>query len=227
MLGAASLGFGVLAIIGAQWDTEILSILDVEELPGDLRKAIGLSEVFAHGLGVAAIYLAILISCEPKRRSKVAMAVLLTLTAGLLANGMKSMFVRIRPHSVNEVVVQADSSAGEAANLAAGQEGEPPEVVKPSFWDARQRSFPSGHAATAWGLAIGLSYVFPRGKYFFGILAVIACFQRLTSGAHFPSDVLAGSAIAFLSSALLISLPRIGQVLCEDEDASDRIEKGD
>ncbi len=84
-----------------------------------------------------------------------------------------------------------------------------------SFWDARQRSFPSGHAATAWGLAMGLSLAFPRASWIFGMLAISASVQRLTSGAHFPSDVLAGAVLAFLCCAALLSLPLTRELLTQ------------
>ncbi len=40
------------------------------------------------------------------------------------------------------------------------------------------------------------------------MLAVLACFQRIESGAHYPSDVLAGAAIAFLFAACFLAVPR-------------------
>ena len=53
------------------------------------------------------------------------------------------------------------------------------------------QSFPSGHTATVWGLAIGLSWVFPKGRWLFFAVAILASIQRVTSFAHWPSDVLA------------------------------------
>ena len=116
------------------------------KVPGDLRKAISLSEVFAHGFGVAAILGTLLFLSEQNRRSAIWGAILITFVAGGTANILKGGFVRIRPHSVGQIEV-VDASA-----LAATGHGErtgEAEVVKASFWDARQRSFPSGHAATA------------------------------------------------------------------------------
>ena len=60
------------------------------------------------------------------------------------------------------------------------------------------RAFPSAHAASAVGLAVALSRFYPQGRPLFVGLAVLACLQRMTSGAHFLSDVLAGAAIGYL-----------------------------
>lgn len=221
-LGAGCLVFSALAWIGVSWDAEILKYLDVEGLPGDLRKAVGLSEAFAHGIGAAVILLAVYCSCELSSRPKVVAAILLTVVSGVAANGAKSLFVRIRPHSVGKVVVQTEDS--ETQNL--GEKEDTIQVVEASFWDSRQRSFPSGHSAIAWGLAIGLAYAFPRGRYIFGMLAISACVQRLISGAHFPSDVLAGSAIAFFCSAWLILLPNVGDRLLAGRELQTGADEG-
>lgn len=199
-------------------DTSVSRELRNWGLPGDVAKAIRLSEAFAHGFGATAILGAVwLVAIQ--RRSAVWFAVLVTALSGVTANGLKSCFVRIRPYATPQIVVESASNADGRPSAERGQAatGEK-QVVAPSFWDARQRSFPSGHTATAWGLAIGLSLVFPRGMWLFGILACMASLQRLTSGAHFPSDVLAGAAIAFACSAILLSLP-ITRRLLEPQEA--------
>ena len=54
------------------------------------------------------------------------------------------------------------------------------------------QSFPSGHAATAIGLAVALSILYPRGRWFFALLAVTVAACRVIVHAHFPTDVVAG-----------------------------------
>lgn len=56
-------------------------------------------------------------------------------------------------------------------------------------------SIPSSHTATAVGLAIVLSALYPRGRYLFGLLAILVGIQRIVTQAHFPSDVFAGAAV--------------------------------
>jgi membrane-associated phospholipid phosphatase len=60
------------------------------------------------------------------------------------------------------------------------------------------QSFLSGHTATAVGLALGLSWLLPRGKWLFAVLAILVGLQRTASKNHFPSDVLWGAAIGWL-----------------------------
>lgn len=185
------------------------------DVPGDLEKAINLSEAFAHGTGAAAILISVLVVAVGKRQA-VFFALILTIASGLLANGAKSAFVRVRPHSVDRIMVgDVSGPVAVPADARAGSDldGGSRDVVSADFWDARQRSFPSGHAATAWGLAIGLSLVFPRGTAIFVMLATLACVQRLTSGAHFPSDVFAGAAIAFFCCLVLLWLPKTRKLL--------------
>ncbi len=204
-------------------DQNLSTMLRNLEMPGDLRKAIDLSEAFAHGFGASVILGSILLVAA-RRRKAIWVAIGITLVSGLVGNGLKCCFVRIRPHAQHAIRVSEHGSAAtgsvdqQASAVGAGADsGSPVEVVEKNFWDARQRSFPSGHAATAWGLAIGLSLVFPRGTWLFGILAIVACVQRVTSGAHYPSDVIAGAGVAFLCGAGALFVPGIRDTLTETE----------
>ncbi len=156
---------GVACPLAVPMDGGVSTALRQWDLPGDLQKAITLSEAFAHGFGVTCILLSIFVVAT-RRRKAVWIAVLLTLASGATANLLKATIVRVRPHAEG-LQVQGTPNAAESS-----------EAVERSYWDARQRSFPSGHAATAWGLAIGLSLLFPRATLIFILLAVLACIQR-------------------------------------------------
>jgi membrane-associated phospholipid phosphatase len=67
-----------------------------------------------------------------------------------------------------------------------------------------QQSFVSGHTATAVGLALGLSWLLPRGKWLFAALAVLIGLQRMASKNHFPSDVLWGAAFGWLIASACV-----------------------
>lgn len=193
--------FSILAGSVLSVDSELSEWTRGGDLPGDLSKAINLSEAFAHGLGALVILVAVW-TVAVDRRPSVWLAILMTASSGLMANGLKSCFVRVRPHASSSLVVVDEMNMSEQNSTTLGGK----ERVLADFWDSRQRSFPSGHAATAWGLAVGLSIVFPRGIWIFAFLAVLASLQRLVSGAHYPSDILAGAAVAFLCSSLTIGI---------------------
>lgn len=73
-------------------------------------------------------------------------------------------------------------------------------------------SFPSGHSGCAFAVAGIFCIVPPGGKRVFGwimlVLAVMIGFSRLYVGVHFPTDVLAGAVIGFLSAVFVAVLYR-------------------
>jgi undecaprenyl-diphosphatase len=69
------------------------------------------------------------------------------------------------------------------------------------------RSFPSGHAQTAFAAAVYLALLFPRGAAAFLALAALVGLSRIALGVHYPSDVIAGAVIggAFSIAAFQIA----------------------
>ena len=59
-------------------------------------------------------------------------------------------------------------------------------------------SFPSGHTSTIFVVALMASFLLPKLKYFFILLAVVIAFSRIVVGAHFFTDVVAGITVAYL-----------------------------
>ncbi len=71
---------------------------------------------------------------------------------------------------------------------------------------AHLNSFPSGHMAITAALAIAIALSFPRLRFaLWGYVAAVA-FTRVFFGAHFPLDVLAGTALG-TASAMLAAQP--------------------
>ena len=75
--------------------------------------------------------------------------------------------------------------------------------------DAGGYSFPSNHAANVFAAALVLGWYFPRGRYFFYILATVVALSRVVLGVHYPFDVYAGALlgvfVGFLIRALLLN----------------------
>jgi membrane-associated phospholipid phosphatase len=154
-------------------------------IPGDLRRLVQFGEVFAHSAGCFVI-LGSLLWIDVKNRPKLWKAVFFVALCATVANVAKYFIPRSRPHSYRELFEYA------FPNTSWETFGSP---LTESWFDEALRSFPSGHSATAVAMAIGLTYVYPRGRWVFLTLAVLAMLQRLFSGAHYASDILAGVTI--------------------------------
>ena len=61
-------------------------------------------------------------------------------------------------------------------------------------------SFPSGHATTAFALAMAVSAVWPQARVAMAIYALIIAVSRLVLLAHHPSDVVAGALIGIIGA---------------------------
>ena len=55
-----------------------------------------------------------------------------------------------------------------------------------------------------------MSYIFPRGRNLFLVVAIIAAVQRVIFFAHWPSDVAVGASLGFLISGGLVQEWGIG-----------------
>ncbi|HID75702.1 MAG TPA: phosphatase PAP2 family protein [Planctomycetaceae bacterium] len=157
-----------------------------DNCPRLLQQLCQVAESFGHGLGVALI-LATVWALDPSRRGELPRLALMSWGAGLMANLVKTLVARTRPHHFDFQGGVAQSFGGWMPGLSQGSGGQ---------------SFPSAHTATAVGLAFALAWLYPRGRWLFAALAVLVACQRVESGAHFPSDTLAGAAVGCLWAAL-------------------------
>lgn len=170
-----------LAAVVAPFDVAVAKWFATHRLPGDLGKAVMLSEAFAHGAGAATILLAVWLLDPRLRRGRSIWGVVAgSFCGGLVTDVIKVSVARVRPRALDFEAVHATLGTFAAPEGLGGSD---------------LRSFPSGHSAVAAGLACTLAVLYPRGRWLFGIVAAMACFQRIVASAHYPSDVLTGAAI--------------------------------
>ena len=68
-------------------------------------------------------------------------------------------------------------------------------------WDRYSfQSFPSGHATTAFALAMVLAFLAPRWTYVALVFGVVVAISRVVLGEHYPSDVVAGAIVGTLGA---------------------------
>ena len=173
------------------WDDEIAQFLYLDELPGDVHRVVHLAEIFGHGFCIMIVLVGIWL-LSPRDRRFLPRIASMAILPGLVVQVLKSNLVRPRPiqflpdlENIGDVWIRWVTDSWNSQYL--------------------QQSFPSGHTATAVGLAIGLGSVYPRGRALFYLLAALTAFQRVADNAHWTGDVLAGAAIAVSTSWLLLS----------------------
>jgi membrane-associated phospholipid phosphatase len=192
-------GAAALAIFFA--DIPLLALMRRGIFRGDIAKLIQLSEFFAHGIGVSVILLSVWV-LDPARRRALPRLVACSLGAGMAANVVKLVIGRMRPRDHDFATVW-ETFQGFGAGIFSGD-------LRAAL-DSSFHAFPSAHVATSAGLAAGLSYFYPRGRWLFAALAVLTALQRLQAGSHFSSDTFAGAAVGCLFAALCCDPRRWGK----------------
>lgn len=164
------------------------------------------AEVFAHGYGVAVIIIAVVI-LDPQNRRRVFRLIACAALPGLTNSLIKISVARYRPSALNSD--SAPTSVWETFR------GWSPLITEGNFEAIRDRniqSFASGHTATAVGLAVGLTWLYPQGRWLFASLAIFAALQRIEAGAHFLSDTLAAAAVASFVTGLVLDEAALGRL---------------
>ena len=186
--------FAVLAVPALAVDVRLAAWFREHGLPGDLAKLISLSEVIGHGLGVACIALTVYVLDRTNRRRTLRLLVC-AFGAGLLSNLIKINLARHRPRTMEFQSVW-DTFAGWCPWATQGWQ----EIKNHDI-----QSFPSSHVATAVGLAVGLSWLYPQGRWLFAFFVVLAAVQRWQCDAHFASDTLAAAALGCLVAGFCLA----------------------
>jgi membrane-associated phospholipid phosphatase len=160
------------------------------------------AEALGHGtvllFVIPAIYL-----LDPRRRWALARVTAMALGAGLMADVVKLLVLRIRPRAFH-VHGNVWDTFGGWFPLWHGLSG--------------QQSMPSGHTALAVGLALGLAWLYPQFRWLLLGLALLVACQRISSSAHYLSDTLVGASLGCLSAAIFLREPRVVPLLCRLEN---------
>ena len=182
-----------IALVGViyPWDLTLSRFFSqIEIWPGDTRRIIAMAEYMAHGTGVLVI-LTVIWMLVPDKRLFLPRIAASAFLGGLAANLLKMCFARRRPLMTDVGVTDIDITwAAYARGMPIGADG---------YFDYAWQSFPSAHTATAVGFAIGLTWLFPKGKYVFWGMAAMAGLQRIVFMAHWPTDVMAGVCLGIFS----------------------------
>jgi len=153
---------------------------------------VGSAVVYLVPLGLAAALLPLAARRAPPRRR----AALLRLAAclmfvfaaialsGLIVDLVKVLVGRARPYLWRDGGIYAFAPPG---------------------WSALYQSFPSGHGATLVAAALATGLLLPRLRWPLLGLAGLLALTRVAVGAHYPSDLLAGAAVA---AAITLGLRR-------------------
>lgn len=176
-------GLLVLAAVALAVDVPLARWFASRTPSGIAADALQLAEWFGHGLGVLLI-LTVVAVLDPAHRRVIPRLLVASLGAGLTADVFKALLERTRPNSLTLDSISVWQSFGDWFPLISHGPG--------------GHSFPSAHTATAAGLAVLLSVLYPRGRGLFLILTVAVGFQRIAVLAHFASDVLVGGLVGGL-----------------------------
>lgn len=195
-----------LSVAALPFDAIITANRRTGVLAGDIRRIIQLSEIFGHGFGLAVVSYMIWILAPAKRRLFPRL-IACSILPGLAVHLIKSVIARRRPGFYYPEFT--DSASETWLGIAPG--GFPNH-------EYLTQSFPSAHAATAFGLAIAMGWIFPKGRNSFFFFAFLAAIQRVVYGAHWASDVFVGSAVGIFVASAVFNIGKVDQMFAKFEN---------
>lgn len=214
---------GCLGSLALAIDLPVARWFKTHRPPSEINRLLNFSEAFAHGTGVAVILLVAAaldpsltagwrapsrsqrrspsrswgIFAERLRGTELWRLIAAAYGGGLVVNMIKALVDRVRPRVADlQGTASALATFSDQAATWAREQG----ATSASDFN----SFPSGHSATAAGLAAALAWKYPRGARVFAALAAAGAAQRVVSLAHYPSDACLGAAIGLATAAVLL-----------------------
>lgn len=179
----------LIAAVGAVFiDIPVARFFKEVRCPGLIVELLDRAEPFGHFFGAAMVLTAVVL-LDPVMRRRIGWGIGATLGGGMLANIVKLLVQRTRPRASDLI----DGTVWETFGGWIQQN-----------LSSNNQSFPSGHTASAFGLAVILAAWYPRGRWLFIMVAGLVGMHRIQHLAHFPSDVCAGVAAGWFVAACCI-----------------------
>ena len=180
-----------LAVSISNWDRNTISLqlLDAFQFAGSLPV------LLAVGIGILAFD-------RGARRKLLRLATAMAM-ASLACGLLKAIFSRQRPGDFDLDQEIWNSFPGLFHSLTESQQGT-------SLLERSLGGFPSGHVTSAVVAAVGLGWLYPRGRWLCAVIALAVAAQRIVFEHHFLSDLCAATAIGTLAAGILISPRAMG-----------------
>lgn len=169
-------------------DHPLSGSLKAHRLKGELTNLFQAAEHFGTPYGATLILVTMWIIL-PDTRRRVSRTAVGAITAGLLSNLVKLLVTRLRP-GVFDFAEPIQASVIGFFQFGAG--------------GSRHQSFPSAHTAFAIAFAVLLGDLFPKARIWFLGIGVLVALQRVTTSAHYPSDVFAGAAVGWVTASIFL-----------------------
>jgi membrane-associated phospholipid phosphatase len=199
-LRAIALSLLLLGGVCLPLDLPVAAWMKAHGLPREVERLLNFTEIFAHGTGITFLFVALLgldraLRSRPAWPGVFARMVAAMLTTSLCTTALKSLVERVRPRAADLGSLASVFGTFGTSALVDGRSGS--DVL----------SFPSGHAAAAAAFAAALAWRYPHGTAVFALGAALAAFQRVSSSAHYPSDIAFGAAVGLLAASIWLGPP--------------------